>query len=271
MRILPSLSLLLVCLNVHANPIALSLPSTDRVYIGSEHLSVNVSSEEAKLNGVFTFNYSPEAWGAERETQPISIKIPVWLPESGSDDPSVEAFWRAFQKDGLNHVTAANADVFAKAVGLRVSIGDQPLPVASFYAFSYGNTNAWAPLNWQQPGYCCLVFLYNELPPALVQDKMPVAISYRQPLLSVEGQKRFFYLPDFKNLPENKSTADFNKYSIELSANMNCTLDLTHGPRHYTVVPGKTIVLGPKSQQAIRAVVKRPGIPEVHSPRDFGH
>ncbi|MDB6121617.1 MAG: hypothetical protein JWQ71_610 [Pedosphaera sp.] len=264
MRTLTGLSLL-VCLNVYANPLA----PTEHVYIASEHSSVNVSSEEARLNEVFTFNYSPEAWGSERESHPILIKIPVWFPESGSDDPSVEAFWKVFQKDGLNQVTAANVDVFSKAVGMRVSIGDQPLGVASFYAFTYGNTNAWAPLYWQQPGYSCLVFLLNELPPAFVQDKTPVTISYRLPLLNVDGQKRFFYLPNFKNLPKNKSTADFNKYSVQLSASQDCSLNISHGQRQLTVDPGKAVVLSPKTEQAIRAVIKRPGIPEAHSPRDF--
>jgi hypothetical protein len=267
MRIIIAL-LLLFSVQAHANPLALPTPPTgDQIYIASEQLSISISPEDAVLKGKFTFRNSPDLEGAEKRNFPVTLKIPVWIPDTSSNDPSVAAFWNAFQKDALNQVTPVNRAVLDKAVGLDISLGERTLPLTSFYAITKENTNNWVTLTWQQPGYCCLVFLVTESS-EFVHDKTPLTLSYRQPHFVEAGKKHFLYMPNFNNLPEDKSTDDFAQYSLKLSTAPTCALDVTHGKRQFILKEGQSVVLSPRHNQAVQVLVQRPGAPEVHSPRD---
>lgn len=151
-----------------------------------------------------------------------------------------------------------------------MTIGSELQPWTTFYAFTKGSTNDWAPLYWQETGFVCLTFVYTQ-PPDLVTLKTPVTVSYRQSNLVEEGKKRFFFLPELENLPPDKSTTtDFNQYALKLTAGTNATLDVVYSPKQFVVSPGKSVVLSPKRQLPVRAQIKRPGIPNVQAPSKGG-
>jgi hypothetical protein len=260
----------LVCLNlnvgIHAQP---SPPgTTDRVYISSEKLDTAISQEEARLKAVLTYDYTHEVLGKEKTSDLIYIKVPVWFPEHSTDDPTVAAFWSAFQKDALNPITPANREIFNKAVDLDITVGDHPVSLASFYAIGLGNKQDWAPEGWQKTNYCCLVFVIAE-PNDFVHNKTPVTMTWRQPHMVFKKKKSFYYVPNFKNLPESVSTAASDKYSLNLASARDCTLDVTLGQRTFFIHSGKGIVTGPRHHVPIEATILRPDVPVVIGPRGF--
>ncbi|EEF60850.1 hypothetical protein [Pedosphaera parvula] len=261
---------LLVCLAVNAPVNAQPTPpgTTGRVYINSEQLAINICQDEARFKGVFTYNYVDEVLGREKTNDLIYLKIPIWFPEHNSEDPTVAAFWSAFQKDALNQITPGNREVFDKAVGLDITLGDHPVNLNSFYAIGLGNNQDWAPEGWQKTNYNCLVFVVTE-PNDFVHAKAPVTVTWRQPHMVFKNKKYFYYIPNFRYLPENISTATSDKYTVHLTAARDCTSDVTIGPRQFFIHSGRGIVTGPRHHVPVEATILRPEIPVVSGPRGF--
>jgi hypothetical protein len=204
---------LLFCAGASANPIALALPAADRIYMSSEHLTASISPVCAEFQGTFTFQYRQDV-PAPGQRSFVMLEIPIWFPEQHPTDPSVAAFWKAFPKDDVTEVTPQTRSAFERAVGLRASLGGQPLPVGQFSTLTHTNSRQrWADRAWQQEaGFCCLVFRFYIKDDTAMTQK-PLTISYRQPLSHSEGVASFYYLPVFQNLPTGASTTDTNRYA----------------------------------------------------------
>ena len=186
------------------------------------------------------------------------LEIPIWFPESHPTDSAVAGFWKAFPKDEVTEVTAETRAAFEHAVGLRVALGGQSLPVAQFSTLTT-TSSRWGGVSreWQQEaGFCCLIFRFYFKDDSVLTQK-PLTISYRQPLVQANGVSRFFYLPIFQNLPKGASTADTNRYSITLVAQPDCSLIVNSGGQECEVKAGHSITLSPRHHQAIRAVATR--------------
>jgi hypothetical protein len=250
------------CVMANANP--LGLPLGAHVYISSDRLTVKVSPTDATFTATFTFS-APDIETSGTDIQQDLLELPIWFPEQSVNDPSVAAFWKTFGTNILNVIKPQKKEAFEKAVGLRVFVGTNEVPVHAF-ATLYQNGDQrpfkfFAHREWKvflespEPGFSCLVFTIDALG-EFVRNHAPVFISYRQPLAISEGKERFFYLPIFENLPKGISTTDTNKYSITILATPDCSLIGTNGEQTFTVEAGRSITLGPKHRQAIRAIVK---------------
>jgi hypothetical protein len=248
--------LFLFSAEARANPIALALPASDRIYLASEHLTATVSPDVAELQGTFTFQYRQDVPAPGRPSF-VMLEIPIWFPEADPEDPAVAAFWKAFPKDEVTEVTPQMRTTFEQAIALRVGLGNKSLRVEQFSTLTSTNSRQrWAPREWQQEvGFCCLVFrFYFKDDSALT--KKPLTISYRQPLVHADRGGRFFYLPVFQNLPKGASTADTNRYAITIAAHQGCSLVVTSGDRTFAVKAGHSIALSPRHYQPIRALAK---------------
>ena len=244
---------LLICATARGNPIALALPAEDRIYMASEHLTANIAPDVAEFSGTFTFRYRQDIPSPEQKSF-VMLEIPIWFPEANPRDPSVTEFWKTFRRDDGTELTPQKRVAFEKAVGLRVALGGEPLPVKQFSTLTSTNSRqVWAPREWQQEaGFCCLVFSFYFTDDSVLTRK-PLTISYRQPLDQADGAGRFFYLPVFKNLPKGASTTDTNRYSVTIVAQPGCSLAVTSGDTKSRVESGYRIMLSPRHHQAIRA------------------
>ena len=255
----------LVCAVARANPIALALPATDRIYMASEHLTASISTEVAELRGTFTFQYRQDV-PVPGQRSFVMLEIPIWFPEQHLTDPSVAAFWKAFPKDEIAEVTPQATAAFEQAVGLRASLGGEPLPVGQFSTLTHTNSRQrWAAREWQQEaGFCCLVFRFYFKDDSTLTQK-PLTISYRQPLSHSDGVARFFYLPVIQNLPKGTSTADTNRYAITIAAQPDCSLIVTSADQMWQIESSHSVTLSPRHHQPIRAVAKTPSDKSQHA------
>ena len=236
-----------------SNPLPLPLDATDRIYMSSEHLTASISPDVAELRGTFTFQNRHDV-PAPGQRCYVMLEIPIWFPETQPKDPSVAGFWKVFPKDKVTNVATSTRAAFEKAVGLRVSLGGESLPVDVFSTLTSTNSRQrWAPREWQQEaGLCCLVFRFSFIDDSDLAKK-PLAISYRQPLLQANGVGHFFYLPEFQNLPKGTSTTNTNLYSITIVAQPGCSLVVTRGKQNSAVEAGHSLTLSPRHHQAIKA------------------
>jgi len=237
------------------NPLPLAIPAADRMFMASEHLTATISPEVAEMHGTFTFRYRKDVSSSGQKSF-VQLQVPIWFPETQPRDPSVAGFWKVFRRDDGNQITPQTRAAFENAVGLRVALGGQEVPVEEFWTLTSTNNRVrWAPPEWQrEPGFSCLVFRFyfqddSEL------TKKPLTISYRQPLLQTNGVGRFFYLPVFHNLPDTLSTADTNVYSITVVAK-GCFLTVISGDKQAGVQAGRGIMISPRHHQPIRATAK---------------
>ena len=243
------------CATARANPVALALPAADRIYMSSEHLTASISSDVAELKGTFTFQYRQDVWSPGKKSF-VMLEIPIWFPDSDPKDPTVAGFWKAFPRDQVTEVTPQTRAAFERAVGLRVSLGGESLPVEQFSTLTSTNSRQrWAPREWhQEAGFCCLVFRFYFQDDSVLTQK-PLSISYRQPLVHTDGAARFFYLPVFQNQPKIVSTADTNLYSITIAAQPGSSLTVSTGEKKSRVEAGQSITISPRHHQPIRATV----------------
>jgi hypothetical protein len=246
----------LFCIVARANPIGFALSAADRVYIASERLTVTVSPDVAELKGTFVFRYRQDVRNPGQKSF-VMLEIPIWFPETHPRDPSVAAFWRSFPKDDITTVSPQNRAAFEKAVGLRVSLDGESLPIGQFSTLTSTNSRQrWAAREWQQEaGFCCLVFRFYFTDDSALAEK-PLTVAYRQPLLEEDGVGKFFYLPTFQNLPKDISTTDTNRYAITVAAQPGCSLTVSNGDQQRTLETGQGFTLSPKHNQPIKAVAR---------------
>jgi hypothetical protein len=245
----------ILCCVAAANPLP-GLNSADTlVYIASEQLSISISPESASLKGVFTF----QSRGMVKEAymnQPVLMDLPIWFPEQSPEGSNFTAFWKTIPKDEVVMFTPKTRDAFEKGLVLSVFTGDQLLEIKRFTILTtHNDRQRWAPRDWQQePGFWCIVPRFL-IPSCSALTQKPLTISWRQPLLQMAGKREFFYLPAFENLPGLATTADTNIYSITITAEPSCSVDVSNGNEKATVLPGQSRVFSPRHHQAIRAMV----------------
>jgi hypothetical protein len=242
------------------NPIPGPLPA--HVYLSSERLEVIVSPAAAEFKATFIFS-AHDIKDSDKDVLETFMQLPVWFPQQASDDPSVTGFWKTFGTNVFNRLRPENEKALEKAVGLKILVEKQSLPINAFVmlyqngdqrTFKFFKFKEWEVFReLQEPGYCCLLFRIDGLG-KLVQKHVPIVVSYRQPLLKAEGNGRFFYLPIFENLPKDVLTTDTNRYSVTLTAASGCSLTVTNGQRTFKVDAGHSIALAPQDRQAIRAM-----------------
>ena len=265
-----------------ANPKVVGPPPLS-AFLDSEKLQVSVTATDAVFTGSFTFAtmepLSPpsdsDPW---RGARPFTVEVDIWFPEEANGDPLVAEFWRTFRKGNINVLTtnAVGREVFARAVGLRVRVGERELRVGSdidgFWAFPYQpppNPEVerwlsklgqalhepeppWEPFT--EPGFC-LLMLYFYDDGGIVRNHTPVTLSYRQPLARLGGEGRFFYSPVFAHLPDGFSTSDTNRYSLTFETR-DSSLALTNGTKTAFIESGHSAVFAPQIHQPFRAASK---------------
>jgi hypothetical protein len=259
MRLLLAITLL-VAASAAANPFA-GIPT----YMASERLEVSVSTADAKFVGHFLFRRAVAV--ASEQNSRVVFKIPIWFPEENPKDKSVAAFWEAFAKNTSHviptgRVTWARPEVVAdwrrtlkRSIDLKVMVGEREIPVTVFDIFTADTMRVGIPKAWREPGFCCVMFGFG-IEPSLLRNEAQVTISYRQPLLRLNGQARSVYVPIFDNLPKGVSTADTNHYSITLMADKDCVLSVQNGEERSIVRAGRSVALEPSHHRAIRVAVE---------------
>jgi hypothetical protein len=252
---LPTIIYVMLSAAAAANPLPGLNEAGALVYIASEQLSVSISHEGASLHGVFTF----QSRGMVKEAymnQPVLMDIPIWFPEQNSEGSNVTNFWKAIKRDEVVMFTPETRDAFEKGLVLNVFSGNQLLDIKRFTILtSHDDRQRWAPRDWQQePGFWCIVPRFL-IPSCSALTQKPMTISWRQPLLHVLGKREFFYLPVFENLPAPTATADTNRYSITITAEPSCSVEVSNGNEKATVFPGQSRVFTPRHHQTIRAMV----------------
>ncbi len=251
----PAIIYVISCSAAVANPLP-GLNSADAlVYIASEHVSVSISPERGSLKGVFTF----QSRGTVKEAylaQPVLMDIPIWMPEQNSEGSNVTNFWKGIPRDEAVMFTAETRDAFEKGLVLSVLAGNQPLEIKRFTILTtHNDRQRWAPRDWQQEsGFWCVVPRFL-VPSCAALTQKPMTMSWRQPLLQVAGKREFFYLPVFENLPAAATTSDTNRYSITITAEAGCSVEVSNGSEKATVPAGESRVFTPRHHQPIRAIV----------------
>ena len=265
-----------------ANPKVVGPPPLS-AFLDSEKLQVSVTATDAVFGGSFTFAtrepLSPpsdsDPW---RGARPFAVDVYIWFPEEANGDPIVAEFWRTFRKGDINVLTtnAVGREVFGRAVGLRVRVGERELRVGSdiagFWALPYQpppNPEAERfiselhkalhepePRSEQltEPGFCVLELWFHD-DGQMVRNRTPVTMCYRQPLARLGGEGRFFYMPVFANLPDGFSTADTNRYSLTFTTR-GCSLAVTNGTQTAFIESGCSAVFAPQIHQPFRAASK---------------
>lgn len=236
-----------------------TVPASDRVYMSSERLTAVISPDKAELKGIFTFHYRADV-PAPGQKSYVVLEIPIWFPEERFKDASVGEFWKSFPTDVDTEVAPTNRMAFEKAIGLQVSLGGRPLSLIRLDLLFTNSVVMTVPWEWhKEAGFCCLVFSFSPDEDDIALTQKQLTVSYWQPLLQVDGTGRFYYLPDFKNLPKGTGTADANIYSVTIQAATNCNLTVSNGNQKSDVEGGHAITVSPRHHEPIKAVVtKRP-------------
>jgi hypothetical protein len=184
------------------------------------------------------------------------MDIPIWMPEQNSEGSNVTNFWKGIPRDEVVMFTPETRDAFEKGLGLSVFTGNQTLEIKRFTILTTRNDRQrWAPRDWQQEsGFWCVVPRFL-VPSCSALTQQPMTMSWRQPLLQVSGKREFFYLPVFENLPATATTSDTNRYSITITVEAGCSVEVSNGREKATVLAGQSKVFTPRHHQAIRAIV----------------
>ena len=257
------LILLAGCTLVSANPRPVPRSRDYRLYMAAEHLAITVSTQAASLSGTFSFKLRPEMHPHIMDPSAM-LQIPIWFPERDSKDPGVAAFWKAFPVEQRNfELTQANRRVLDEVLGLRVSIGKRALEISGFWVLTNGApVYHLAPDGWnQEPGLCCLIFELEFRDETMLLQE-PLALCYRQPLLHTPRGEEFFYLPVLKDLAKG---TDMNRYSIIITPDPSCALEVSNGEEKATVASGNCAKLVPQHHVAIRARVKSYANPQTRA------
>jgi len=228
----------------------------------------------------------------------------LWLPALKPGDPFLEKFWRLFHRHGSDYFCDNPLDesAFENSIALRVRCNNPALlpmyvPLnenslrRGWFADSQQRgssgffrlitamnrpdfiTEDEAPKWGFEPGFCDLSVMCW-LSADAVTNHYPLTVSYQHPLVHSGGEGRFFYIPNFDNLPPTISTTDTNRYSITIRATQDCTLTVTTGEKliipppklvksghltidqKITVQGGQSVTLAPQHLRPIRAVSK---------------
>jgi len=249
MRILSVLMLLTGSAIASANPVVIS----HRVYIASEKLNVTISQREAKVSGSFLLASVANQDQLEHRSN-VRVQVSIWFPSSESAvDEKTKLFWRTFRPDVLNYLNEKNRPVLDEVIGLRVSIGKEPVKCETFSVFTTdGPSSDRLSKESHHDGFCCLVFHF-EFGPALLKRSQSLSISYQQPLLSEGVAGRFVYVPFFHNLPKGATTVDIKKYSLTLKASPGTVVTISDS-KQTKVLPDQSTELPLAHQVPIRAV-----------------
>jgi hypothetical protein len=275
-------------------------------YIDSEKLLVTISSTNAIIKGTFTFAslWQPSKDSGAQPPTHADVDLPLWLPENKPGDPFLNKFWKGFSRHGSDYLCDNLADEFAflKSIAIRVNCknpvllpltipipemassgvksftdSEQPSEIRFFSCHAMNRpdwmTEEQGP-NWgYDPGFCFLMVRFC-LSLSAVSNHYPITISYQHPLVQSNGDHRFYYIPNFDNLPKGVSTTNTNRYSVTVTAAPCCSLIVTTsdkitipppkstdtGPsvarQKFVVEPGHSITFAPEHLQPIRVLSK---------------
>ncbi|MEI8289914.1 MAG: hypothetical protein WCH99_10610 [Verrucomicrobiota bacterium] len=257
-----------------ANPIPFLNSELAPVYIASEKLVVTLAPEAAVMTGTFTFQSKDSATNPPEF--PARTWLPIWLPETDQADAATKSFWETFGTNLLNQVKTNHLETMRQIIGLKATLGGKPIETVDFFGLYHGinldrllNRNIFALgkerksallllRKYLDPEFCCLVFpIVSDQ--ELTQKKLPLVVQYRQPLAVSGKERKFYYVPAFKDLPENISTLDTSSYSITLTVATNCQAQVSVNRDHYELRPGKSLTLSLSHLTAIRATVNADG------------
>jgi hypothetical protein len=207
------------------------------IYMSSEHLTITLSRNEARFQGVFTFHKFADTLEKYHRGDLI---IPIWLPQTNMPESIAEIFSRK---------PVSDAKLLAKALDLKVLVAGKEQAVRAVTVPDFDT----------QPGLeagFMAVGIRVWLSAEAAQDGVTVTISYRQPCLTSNGVGQFYYVPMFPALPKGVSTDNTNRYAIILKTEPGFTATVAHLGQWQSVLPGNEVLLSPRSMQPIRATVQ---------------
>lgn len=274
-------------------------------YIESENLVATISLTNVSFEGTFTFAFVQNSPDGSRTPSPTyaNVLLRLWLPKNKRGVPYLEKFWKGFERLGTDCICddALDEAAFERSIALRVRCKDPALlplstplemaPEAHWFTDSkQGGSNRFfdcqamnrpdwmtteeAPKWGWNPDFCLLCFRFRSSA-SVVTHHYPVTVFYQHPLVHSNGEGRFFYLPNFDNLPSAISTADTNRYSITIRATPDCCLTVTTGEKiiipppkvvesghatveqTFTVQGGQSITMAPQDFHPIRATSRQ--------------
>lgn len=271
---------LLIGAKSYANPV-IAVPQRN-AYIDSEKLLATISPTNVSIEATFTFAFAQNT--SDPYPTDVKMEIQLWIPDYKSHDPFPEKSWKHGRSPEwtflFNH--PLDEPAFETSIALTAHCKNYVLlPLCVEPKVVLPGTYLEPPeyitkeelLRWScDPGFSCLILTFS-LSPAVVVNHWPLTVSYRHPLVGSKGQGRFFYVPNFDNLPTAISTTDTNRYSITIAATPDCSLAVTTGKtivsptanlvenaqatnQEIIVQGGHSITLTPQHLHPIRALSK---------------
>lgn len=211
-----SLLLLFGCViagSTFANPLLENTP----YYLSSEQLDVVLSLDAAQIDGRFHFR----TWktpGGSLPKHPILLTVPIWIPsDPACADQATAALLKKYAVNKGHHLEEGINPEWDAAIGLKITVGDQPIKIRFFGLHGPPVANAidWVPKAWRREGFHC-VMVTADFKPLLLAGDPEIRIQYRQGLRSDRAGREFFYVPVFENLPQGMKTDDLKTYAMNL-------------------------------------------------------
>jgi hypothetical protein len=233
-----------------ANPVVI----THQVYIASEELTVNLTSDAALIDGKFHF-ISAAKKGSPGEDASVRLMVPIWIPRKASQgDATVATMLDTFSVSRLNLMEGRVREVWDSTIAFKLTIGGKEVPVERFSIFDPASKNDWerlpAPLLHKDFLVLCA---WLDFSPKVLQGSPEVHITYRQPLRKVKAAAEFIYVPEFHHMPEEVTTADLKRYAMVLNSK---TDSVWFGD--VKMQPGQTARLPLSHHQPIKLLVTSP-------------
>ena len=215
-------SLLATGLTLIASSMANPIPAPPLTYIAAEKLEVVAGVDAAAIKGVFQFRSEVSM----KSLFEIGIEIPVWIPSKGEHgDAAVRRFRSAYPSEGYYKFESIDRTIWNAAIGLRIRVGKQEVPLSWFRIFKPKVDSPWYRKGWS----CVAVTVYvpaDLLAARFFRGVPDTTITYRQPLLKGADSSEFFYVPMFDHLPEGASTVSLKRYAAHLKNGTGSVLKL---------------------------------------------
>jgi hypothetical protein len=245
------LLLLLFCAKGEANPTI----GTYRVFKSSQDLEIHISEDSAKLSGKYIFESEPAKASGE-ESGDARLGIPIWIPVN-----LIKSYISAESYKPLKSV--ADLD-------LKVLINKRTVECEYSFDLNKGDQEVLqfdVNLNLSgigfEPGYKCVVFVYNLGPYVFLDGKnvylegKKLEISYKQPLLKRREDLNFFYLPIFEKSAIEALSKHPERYSIRISHEAGLDVELQHRGRHKVSEEKGVLMITPQVNTPIRLSIKK--------------
>jgi hypothetical protein len=236
-RSLTVLLLLLLCATSRGNPLILTHPA----YMSSERLAVKVRDDAAEIDGRFHFR----SLAASLKQHPgvgseVGLSVSIWVPRDPKEaDTATAALLRQCEDDSHDLLNDENRALWDAAIGLKITVGRRPVKIERFSIGKPDWLGRRAPPRdpWSRKGFCCIT-VTAYFPPAWLAGDPEIRVQYRQGLRRTGHRSEFHYVPEFWQMPKDRTTRDLSQYAMHLSngSSQNGSLGSASVPAGYSLV-----------------------------------